>query len=132
MRTEAYLFAGVAGFFLVTDVAYAWWSHQEPAGTAALGVAFLMAAAIAFFFTRNNRQRGNRPEDRGDGEIAERAGLIDFFPPRSPYPPVIGVGAALAVVGVVYGLWLFLLGLGVLVGAVTGMVFEYVHRAGSA
>jgi hypothetical protein len=128
MRTESYLFAGVAGFFLVTDVFYAWWSGQEPAGSAVLAVAFLMSSAIAFFFGRNRRVRGMRPEDRGDGEIAERAGPVDFFPPHSPYPPAVGAGGALVMLGIVFGLWLFLLGLGVVLGAVGGMVFEFVHR----
>lgn len=128
MKTEMYLFAGVAGFFLVTDVIYAWWSHQEPAGSAVLAVAFLMASAISFFFGRTYRTRGTRPEDRRDGEIADRAGPLDFFPPHSPYPPTVAAGAALTVLGIVFGLWLFLLGLGTLAGSVGGMVFEYVHR----
>jgi Cytochrome c oxidase subunit IV len=128
MRTEAYLFTVVAGFFLVTDVLYALWSGPEPAGTAALSVAFLMASVIALFFTVTGRRRGARPEDRRDGDIAERSGPLDFFPPRSPYPPVIAAGAALIALGIVYGLWLFLLGLGVLSAGVGGTVFEYVHR----
>ncbi|WP_225849716.1 cytochrome c oxidase subunit 4 [Streptomyces sp. HPF1205] len=128
MRTETFLFAGVAGFFLVTDAFYLWWSHEEPAGGAVLTVSFLMSSAIAFFFARTHRQRGMRPEDRRDGEVADRAGPIDFFPPHSPYPPVIGIGAALTALGIVFGLWLFLLGLGVLFGAVGGTVFEFVHR----
>lgn len=128
MKTEAYLFGGVAAFFLFTDVFYAWWSHQEPAGSAVLAVAFLMSSAICFFFSRTHRTRGIRPEDRRDGEIADRAGPLDFFPPHSPYPPVIALGAALTVVGIVYGLWLFLLGMGIVSGGVGGMVFEFVHR----
>jgi hypothetical protein len=128
MKAETFLFAAVAGFFLITGGFYIWWSGEEPAGSAVLAVAFLMSSAIAFFFARTHRQRGMRPEDRKDGEVAERAGTIDFFPPHSPYPPVIGAGAAATVLGIVFGLWLFLLGLGILLGAVCGTVFEFVHR----
>ncbi|MFI0900405.1 cytochrome c oxidase subunit 4 [Streptomyces sp. NPDC020983] len=127
MTTEAWLFGGVSGFFLGTGLWYGIWS-REPAGSAVLGVAFLMSALIAAFFTRTAREDGARPEDRRDGEIAERAGPVDFFPARSAFPPVVGAGAALCALGIVFGVWLFLLGLGVLLAGVLGLVFQYVHR----
>ncbi|WP_255951455.1 aa3-type cytochrome oxidase subunit IV [Streptomyces odontomachi] len=127
MKAEAYLFAGVAGFFLVTDAIYAFWS-REPAGTAALTVSFLMASVISFFFTRSYQRLGSRPEDHKTSEVAERAGPLDFFPPRSPYPVATAFGVALAALGVVHGLWLSLIGMGVLTCGVGGMVFEYVQR----
>ncbi|GHJ37824.1 cytochrome c oxidase subunit 4 [Streptomyces sp. TS71-3] len=127
MKAEAYLFTGVAGFFLVVDAIYAWWS-REPAGIAALTVSFLMASLVAFFFARTHQRVGDRPEDRKDSRIAERAGPLDFFSPQSPYPLLTAVGAGLAAIGVVHGLWLFLIGAGVLVAGASGMVFQYVNR----
>ncbi|MEU9058860.1 cytochrome c oxidase subunit 4 [Streptomyces sp. NPDC048430] len=124
MKTEAILFAGVAGFFLVTDVLYAVWS-KDPAGTAALTVSFLMALLVTFFFATNYRRKGLRPEDRRDGDIHERSGPVDFFPPHSVWPVLTAAGLALAALGVVFGLWLFLNGLGVLLAGVFGMVFQY-------
>ncbi|MFF8841115.1 cytochrome c oxidase subunit 4 [Streptomyces sp. NPDC015127] len=124
MKTEAIVFAGVAGFFLVTDVLYAVWS-RDPAGTAALTVSFLMALLITFFFATNYRRKGLRPEDRRDGDVHERAGPVDFFSPHSIWPVTTAVGTALAALGVVFGLWLFLIGLGVLMAGVFGMVFQY-------
>ncbi|WP_261953080.1 hypothetical protein [Streptomyces nigrescens] len=41
---------------------------------------------------------------------------------------VIAVGYAVAALGVVYGLWVFLVGLGVLSGGVFGFTFQ--HREG--
>ena len=43
MKTEAYLFAGVAGFFLITDIIYIVFA-KESAGIAALTVSFIMAS----------------------------------------------------------------------------------------
>ena len=129
MKTEAYLFGGVAGFFLATGVGYGWWSGREPAGTAALTVAFVMSSLICFFFAHNRYRRGARPEDTRDGEIADRAGPVDFFPPHSPYPALTGLGAAVSAVGLVFGLWLFILGFGVLFAGVGGLAFQYVHRS---
>ena len=129
MKTESRLFIGVAGFFLVTAVGYGWRS-REPAGTAVLIVAFLMAALVAFFLHMQYRRRGLRAQDRQDAEIADTAGPLDFFPPHSPWPITTALGSVLAALGVVYGLWLFLLGVGVLGHGVFGMVFQHAHRDG--
>ncbi|WP_351235928.1 cytochrome c oxidase subunit 4 [Streptomyces sp. NPDC002133] len=124
MKTEAIVFAGVAGFFLVTDVLYAAWS-RDPAGTAALTVSHLMALLITFFFATNYRRKGLRPEDRSDGDVHERSGPVDFFAPNSVWPLFTAAGMTLAALGIVFGLWLFLIGLGVLLGGMFGMVFQY-------
>jgi hypothetical protein len=128
VKTEAYLFSGVAGFFLVAGALYTWLSDREPAGTAALAVSFVMASLLAFFCAANHRRRGERPEDRKDGEIAERAGRLDFFPPRSYCPPLTALGAALCALGIVYGLWLFVIGFGLLGGGVFGLAFQHLQR----
>ncbi|MFF7725319.1 cytochrome c oxidase subunit 4 [Streptomyces sp. NPDC008001] len=130
MKTEAVLFAGVAAFFLVTGAVYVWLSGREPAGTAALTVSFVMASLMSFFFTMNYRRRGPRPEDDGKAGIADRSGPLDFFPPRSAYPPLTALGAALSALGIVYGLWLFIIGFGVLAAGAGGMAFQYVRRDG--
>ncbi|MFJ8632054.1 cytochrome c oxidase subunit 4 [Streptomyces sp. NPDC093568] len=129
MKTESRLFVGVAGFFLVTAVGYGV-SSEEPAGTAVLLVAFLMAALVAFFLHMQHRRRGLRAQDRPDAEVAETAGPLDFFSPHSPWPVTIAAGSVVAALGVVYGLWLFLLGLGVLGHGVFGMVFQCADRDG--
>jgi hypothetical protein len=128
MKIESWLFTGVSLFFLVDTVGYAWGSGQEPAGTAALAVACAMSAVIAFFLWQVRLRKGSRPEDDKDAEVIERAGPVDFFPARSPYPLVTAAGAVLCALGVVFGLWLFLLGLGTLASGAGGMVFQYVHR----
>ncbi|MGW7468495.1 aa3-type cytochrome oxidase subunit IV [Streptomyces xantholiticus] len=127
MKSEGFLFAGVALFFLLTDAAYIVFA-REPAGIAALTVSFLMSALIAFFCTANYRRKGKRPEDRPDSQIRERSGFIDFFPPHSAYPPLTALGMALLSIGVVYGLWLFLIGVGVTAAGVFGMTFQYAGR----
>lgn len=127
MRTESRLFAGVALFFAVTAAGY-WWRSREPAGTAALGIAFLMAALVAFFLHVQYRRRGLRAQDRPDAEIIDTAGPLEFFSPHSPWPIVVALGAVLLALGVVFGLWLVLLGFGVLGLGVFGMVFQYADR----
>jgi hypothetical protein len=127
VKTEARLFTGVAVFFAVTGAGYGWRSH-EPAGTAVLTVAFLMSSLVAFFLHVQYRRRGLRAQDREDAEVADTAGPLDFFPPHSPWPIVIAAGSVLLALGIVYGLWLALLGFGVLAPGVYGMVFQYARR----
>ncbi|MER6978693.1 cytochrome c oxidase subunit 4, partial [Streptomyces carpinensis] len=127
MRTEARLFTGVALFFAVAAAGYGWWS-AEPAGTAALAVASLMAALVTFFLRVQHRRRGMRAQDRPDADVIDTAGPLDFFSPHSPWPIVVALGAVLSALGVVYGLWLALLGFGVLGCGVFGMVFQYAGR----
>lgn len=128
MRTEACLFAGVAVFFALEAIGYGWWSSADPAGTTALTVSSVMAALVAFFFAVQYRRKGVRPEDRKDGEVRERAGRLDFFPPHSGWPPVAALGVTVIGIGVVYGVWLCLIGLGVVALGVGGFVFQYARR----
>ncbi|MDQ0764865.1 aa3-type cytochrome oxidase subunit IV [Streptomyces canus] len=127
MKVEALLFGGVAAFFAGAAALYGWWS-RDPAGTAALVVAFLMGALVSFFCAVQYRRKGRRPQDRTDAEVADAAGPLEFFPPQSPWPIVTALGFAIASTGVVYGLWLFLIGFGVLARGVLGMVFQYARR----
>ncbi|MET9886636.1 cytochrome c oxidase subunit 4 [Streptomyces sp. NPDC006430] len=123
MKTEAWLFTGTALFFGATTAVYGWFS-AEPAGTAALGVSFLMASLVAAFFWRQHRRGGERPEDRSTGEVREAAGRRGFFPARSYFPVVAAAGSALVGLGVVQGLWLCLIGCGVLLPGVLGFAFQ--------
>ena len=128
MKVEAVLFGGVAVFFAGAAALYGAWSRWDPAGTAVLIIAFGMAALLSFFCAIQYRRRGRRPQDRRDAEVAEATGPLEFFPAHSPWPVVTALGFALAATGVVFGLWLFLIGVGVLARGVLGMVFQYATR----
>lgn len=127
MRTEAILFGGVAVFFGGSAALYGVWSGDET-GTTALVVASGMAALVAFFCLIQYRRRGVRAQDRSDAEVADGAGPVAFFPDESVWPVVTALGFAVTATGVVFGLWLFLIGLGVLARGVFGLVFQYARR----
>ncbi|MDQ0994344.1 cytochrome c oxidase subunit 4 [Streptomyces sp. V3I7] len=127
MKAEALLFGGVAVFFGGCGALYGVWSG-DPAGTAALVVAFGMAALVSFFCATQYVRRGQRPQDRTDAEVADAAGPLEFFPPHSRWPVITAFGSAVTATGVVYGLWLFLIGAGLLGLGIFGLVFQYVDR----
>lgn len=124
MKAECILFSGVALFFAATGGVYVAYS-RDPAGVAALIISFLMSGVIAFYFGVQYSRHGRRLEDRKDSEVREMAGPLAFFPPRSYYPVLAAAGVALTGLGVVYGLWLFLIGLGAVAPGIAGFVFQY-------
>ncbi|MEU2367595.1 cytochrome c oxidase subunit 4 [Streptomyces pseudogriseolus] len=119
--------SGVSLFFAVSATTYGP-SSAEPAGTAALVVSCLMSALVAFFLWYRHRKDGLLPKDRKGASVHEAAGPVAFFPPRSAFPVLAAAGTALLGLGAVYGLWLFLIGAGVLVPGVLGFVFQYAAR----
>jgi ABC-type Fe3+ transport system permease subunit len=124
VKAEAILFVGVAVFFAISGAIYAAFS-TDPAGNAALIISVLMASLIAFFLWMQYRRRGARLQDTKSARIEEAAGPLAFFPPSSHYPVVAALGTALTGLGVIFGLWLFLIGLAVTVHGVMGFVFQY-------
>ncbi|GGV14677.1 cytochrome c oxidase polypeptide 4 [Streptomyces filipinensis] len=127
MKAEAMLFGGVALFFGGLAALYGVWAGEE-AGTVALVVACGMAGLVAFFCLIQYRRRGARAQDRTAAEVVDAAGPVAFFPDESLWPIVTALGFAVTASGVVFGLWLFLIGLGVLARGVFGMVFQYAQR----
>ncbi|CAM5621727.1 aa3-type cytochrome oxidase subunit IV [Streptomyces avidinii] len=123
MRAEAWLFTGVAVFFALTGGIYAALS-DDPAGISALMVSLLMSALVAAFMWRQFSRDGRRPEDDGTAQVAGGGDRRFFFPARSYAPVVSAAGAALIGLGVVQGLWLALIGFGVLAPGVFGFVFR--------
>ncbi len=125
MKAEAMIFGACGAFFLLVTPAY-WFIAGDPTGTAALTMTTLLAVLVAFYLGFHASRMEPRPEDRLDGEIADGAGELGFFPPHSWWPLWCALTLAIMVFAVAMGTWwLFIIGAGV--GAVTlsGWVFEY-------
>ncbi|MGH3498186.1 MAG: cytochrome c oxidase subunit 4 [Nocardioidaceae bacterium] len=124
MRVEALVMAAVGVFFGVVAPVY-WFLSYDPTGTSALVMTTLLAALVAFFLSVVAKQIPDRPEDRSTAEIAEGAGEQGFFPPYSWWPLFCALALAAMVTGVVFGWWLFIIGVGLGALALCGFVFEY-------
>jgi hypothetical protein len=124
MKVEGYLFAVIAVFFAVSDVVY-WFTSHEPAGTGAMALASGLGILISSYLLFTARRIEPRPEDLDDAEISDGAGELGFFSPHSWQPLWCAGAAALAFLGIVVGWWLFIIGIGLAIPAVSGMVFEY-------
>lgn len=124
MKAEAWIFGVCATFFLVVAPAY-WLITGDPTGTAALTMTFLLTTMITVYLGFHARNMEPRPEDRKDGEIAEGAGELGFFPPYSWWPLWCALALGTIVLGVVIGWWMVIIGIGLGALASSGFVFEY-------
>jgi hypothetical protein len=125
MRMEAWIFGMCTAFFVLVTPAY-WFIAGDPTGTSALVMTTLLAGMIALYLGFHASKMEARPEDRIDGEIAEGAGELGFFPPYSWWPLWCASTLAVMVFGIAMGQW-WLFIIGGIFGAValTEWVFEY-------
>ena len=124
MRSETWVFGICTAFFLVVSPAY-WLITGDPTGFTALVMTTLLAALITFYLGAHARRMDLRPEDRKDGEIAEGAGELGFFPPYSWWPLWCAACLASMAMGIAIGWWMFIIGAVLGAVALSGLIFEY-------
>ena len=131
MKAEAWIFASCTVFFVLVTPAY-WFvtdggdTGADWTGTSALAMTTLLAAMVTLYLGFHAKKMDPRPEERKDGEIADGAGELGFFPPYSWWPLWCGLTLAVMVFGVAVGAWwLFIIGLALGAIALSGLVFEY-------
>jgi hypothetical protein len=124
VKVEAWIFGIVTLFMLVVAPVY-WFMSEDPTGTTALIMTFLLALLVSFYLGVTGRRMDPRPEDRKEAEIVEGAGELGFFPPYSWWPLWCGLTLAVCVLGVVFGWWLFIIGVAVGIVTLSGFIFEY-------
>jgi hypothetical protein len=123
VRVEAIILLFLGVFFGIVGVVY-WFTSYEDAGTMMLvgtsALGFLPGGYYLFW----HRRMGRRVEDREDASIEEGAGDIDSFPGSSIWPFVMGMGAFLTLLSLVFGIWLILPGITLIVSALIGVTAE--------
>lgn len=124
MRAEAWLFAATTAFFAIDAPIY-WYLSGDPTGTTALVLTAALGALVTFYLGFTARRMGPRPEDLKQAEIADGAGEIGFFSPYSWWPLACALSLTVCVLGIVFGWWLFIIGVGVGAISLSGFVFEY-------
>lgn len=137
MRTNTGLWWLLAGFFFLVAVVYtvwaiitnpqtSWYTGIEWVGTVALLFTSLMGALIAFYIGRVHKaQGGELPEDILTSDIDDGDPELGEFSPWSWWPIVLAFSAALAIMGLAVGAWLFPIGVAVFAVAIVGWVYEY-------
>jgi hypothetical protein len=144
MKIEALFLIGVGIFFGCVGVAYWTLTYFSPLGAEAGGTVMLggtctlgllpglyylywyrrMRGSKFFFWGKLENKHGIRHEDRPDATIAEGAGIINSFPGSSIWPFVMGMGAFLLLLGLVFGVWIAIPGVSLMVSSLVGVTAE--------
>ncbi|KJL32637.1 MULTISPECIES: cytochrome c oxidase subunit 4 [Microbacterium] len=137
MRDNIVLWWILTGFFALVGVIYTVWNlvaHAgEPpvraiewVGTVALFFAAFMAAMIAFYLDRTHKaQGGSLPEDILTSDIDDGDPELGEFSPWSWWPIVLAGAAAVGMIALAVGVFLFPVALAIFVVAIVGWVYEY-------
>lgn len=124
MKIEAWIFGINAVFFALVTPSY-WLFTEDPTGTSALTMTTGLALLVTFYLAFHANKMDPRPEDLKEAEVVDGAGELGFFPPYSWWPLWCALSLALCVLGVVFGWWLVIIGVGAGSVALNGWVFEY-------
>jgi len=123
MKTEGFIFAGLGAFFGVIATIY-WFTSYEDAGSTLLLTTIGLGAIPGAWLIWISRRHPPRLEDRYDATIEEGAGRIGAFPESSVWPLGFAGGLSLVALGLVFGIWLALPGLLVMLISMIGAVLE--------
>ncbi|MFD4510533.1 cytochrome c oxidase subunit 4 [Streptomyces sp. NPDC058457] len=126
MKIQGWMFVWLGVFVLAMAGVYGVWS-KEAAGTTALFMAFGLCLMIGFYLTFTASRVDAGAQDNKEADVADDAGEIGFFSPHSWQPLALGVGGALAFLGVAVGWWLLYFAAPVIMIGLFGWVFEYYH-----
>lgn len=124
MKWQGKMFLWLAVFLLVMAIVYGLWSH-EAAGTTALFMAFGLSVMVGYYLAFTARRVDTGAQDRADADVADDAGELGFFSPHSWQPLALGLGGTLAFLGVIFGWWLMMFAMPVILMGLWGWTFEY-------
>ena len=124
MKIEGIIFVLAAIFYLLLGTIY-WVLTNDSTGTTVLVLTGVLGFIVAFYVLYTAKRVYPRPEDRLDAEIDEADPEYGFFSPYSWWPFAVGFGAFLTALGLVFAVWLLVLGIFVLLMSVVGWLFEY-------
>ncbi len=124
MKAEALVFGVNAAFFTLVAPSY-WLFTEDPTGTSALVMTAGLALLVTFYIGFHANRMDPRPEDLKEAEVVDGAGELGFFPASSWWPLWCGAALGVCVLGVVFGWWLFIIGVGAGSVALNGWVFEF-------
>jgi len=127
VKIEGWIFGVGAIFYFFVSGVY-WYLSRDEIGTTALVMTGGLAFLVAFYILYTAKRVYPRPEDRDDAEVDEADPEYGFFSPHSWWPLAVGIGAMITTFGLIFAVWLLVLGVSVLMLSIIGWLFEYYRR----
>ncbi len=124
MKIEGLLF-GLAFIFYTVIAGIYWYVSGDEVGTTALALTGALAFLVSFYALYTSKRVYPRPEDRLDAEIEEADPEYGFYSPHSWWPLAVALSTVAVVLGLIFAVWLIVLGVAILLLALIGWLFEY-------
>jgi len=124
MKSGGFLFLLGGIFYIITGAIY-YVVTKEPVGTTALILTAGLAELVAFYLLFTQNRIGYQPEDNSEAEQSEAPADYGFFSPHSWWPMIAAAATSIVFLGLIFAVWILLLGLGLVLFAVWGWLFEY-------
>lgn len=125
MKIETWVFGSGTFFFIPLAFVYGLLSRWEWVGFIALMLTGGLSAIIGLYLYLVGLRIDDRPEDDSYGQVSQGAGELGFFNPRSYWPIVVAFSGAVLFLGMAVGVWMMLIGAGMLAISSIGLVFEH-------
>lgn len=125
MKLETWVFGSGTFFFVPLAFVYGLLSGWEHVGFVGLLLTGGLSAIIGLYLYLVGLRIDPRPEDDSYGEVAQGAGELGFFNPRSIWPIIVAFSGAVLFLGMAIGVWMMLIGVGLLVISSMGLLFEH-------
>lgn len=123
MKVESRIYLAVGLFFLFIMLIYLFTSHEYTGSTMLFGSAGL-GIMPALYMGWWKRRMPPRAEDRPDATMAENRGPVGAFPDHTIFPFVLGIGAFLTALSLVFGAWTAVVGGALILFAITSATLE--------
>ncbi len=124
MKIEGLLF-GLAFIFYTVIAGIYWYVSGDEVGTTALALTGALSFLVSFYALYTSKRVYPRPEDRLDAEIDEADPEYGFYSPHSWWPLALALSTVAVVLGLIFAVWLIVLGVATLLLALIGWLFEY-------
>lgn len=124
MKLGGRLFAYGAVLYILLATVY-WFMSGDPIGTTVIGLTGGLSFMSAFYILFTAKRVGPLPEDNEQALISDIDPDYGFFSPHSWMPLGLGFATFIFILGFVFARWMMVLGLGAIMLAVYGFVFEY-------
>ncbi|MFM1905337.1 MAG: hypothetical protein RIT32_133 [Actinomycetota bacterium] len=124
MRPSGFIYMAGALFYIVVAAIYWVWT-AEIVGTTAMLLTGFLALLTGFYVLFTSRRLGVGPEDIETAEIADADPDYGFYSPGSWWPLPVAFSAAVIAVGLIFAVWLVLLGMVALFISLGGWMLEY-------
>jgi hypothetical protein len=130
MKIEARFLLVISAFCALTGLIF--WSvglahvyvTMTSGGTVMLCACALLGLLPGGYYLWWSRRMTPRAEDDPNAPVEQGAGVVGVFPSSSIWPFVLGMGAAMVALALVFGFWTAIFGFFLAISAIVGIIVE--------